>query len=96
MYFGNFDDGYDSVVDGSTWGLLYFEENFTKALIATAGNPTLFDDDRGRLNVYLDTTSESKSNCNFYQFGCLHNLFVCLCQSSIVILACESERQTHR
>ena len=55
-----FDSGYDAVLQGKTWGLLYFESNYSNAIVAGGES---YPSDTGRIKVYMDTTSKSY---NFY------------------------------
>ena len=45
---------------GDTWGLLYFQENFTKAFISNAASSGRYPHEDGQMHVYMDTTSKNE------------------------------------
>jgi len=49
--------GYNSVYTGDTYGLLYFHENFTRALLTSSSTHSDLPDE-GKMQVYMDTTNQ--------------------------------------
>ncbi|XP_068207094.1 ABC transporter G family member 20-like [Palaemon carinicauda] len=61
-YYPDFDSGYQSVVDGRTWGLIHFHENFTFDMLCYYGpdmagicNENITES--SKVHVYLDSTN---------------------------------------
>ena len=62
IYYDTVDDGLDAVKQGDTWGLLYFTENFTDALIARMALGQNSDEetlDQSEIRLWLDMSSKS-------------------------------------
>lgn len=63
-YYDSFQEGYDSVQDGRSWGLIFFNESYTKSLIYSVTNiGDLAPEDRNqsKINVYMDNTNSQIS-----------------------------------
>nr|XP_045625785.1 ABC transporter G family member 20-like [Procambarus clarkii] len=63
-FYESFEDGYQAVVDGDAWGLVFFNESFTKGIIAfyLDNNNTIpvikpEDKEQSKINLYMDITN---------------------------------------
>ena len=67
-FYDSFEEGYEAVADGSTWGLIYFSPNFTKAMLAFYGSTNISgvdgsDMEEAAIHVYMDNTSKCVCVC---------------------------------
>ncbi|KAK4297956.1 hypothetical protein Pmani_029656 [Petrolisthes manimaculis] len=62
-FYKTFEAGYESVKDGTTWGLIYFNETFTQSLLSllTIGSLDAEDKEHSKIHVYMDNTSVQSS-----------------------------------
>nr|XP_053640391.1 ABC transporter G family member 20-like [Cherax quadricarinatus] len=62
-FYNDFQDGYEAVIDGEAWGLIFFNESFTKGILAfyLDDNNIPFvkpeDKEQSKINVYMDNTN---------------------------------------
>ena len=52
--YSDFDSGYSSVENGDNWGLIFFNETFTKTIMQITEDEQTKD---GTIHVYMDNTS---------------------------------------
>ncbi|XP_063608596.1 ABC transporter G family member 20-like [Penaeus indicus] len=63
-YYNSFQEGYDSVKDGRSWGLIHFNESYTMSLIYSVtdiGDLPPQDRNQSKINVYMDNTNSQIS-----------------------------------
>ncbi|KAK4293915.1 hypothetical protein Pmani_033424 [Petrolisthes manimaculis] len=62
-FYKTFEAGYESVKDGTTWGLVYFNETFTQSLLSllTIGSLDAEDKEHSKIHVYMDNTNSQIS-----------------------------------
>ncbi|XP_042891454.1 ABC transporter G family member 20-like [Penaeus japonicus] len=62
--YDTFQEGYNSVLDGSSWGLIFFNESYTKSLIYAVtdiGDLPPEDKNQSKINIYMDNTNSQIS-----------------------------------
>lgn len=65
-FYDTFEEGYAAVEDGTTWGLIFCDEAFTKGFLAFYGTtklPGVSDDDKAhaKINIFMDNTNSQIS-----------------------------------
>ncbi|XP_071536858.1 ABC transporter G family member 20 [Panulirus ornatus] len=71
-FYESFEEGYQSVLAGRTWGLVHFNESFTKGVIAFYLSDSLAglqpdDKEQSKINIYMDNTNSQISAALYYE-----------------------------